>query len=45
MREAAMRFSGGKDSTLAAINVLRNCERLHLLTFHQPILLMLKNLS
>lgn len=38
MKEMVMRFSGGKDSTLAAIQVLREYDRLHLLTFHQAMI-------
>jgi len=38
MKEIALRFSGGKDSTLAALRVSKEYDRVHLLTFWQEMI-------
>lgn len=38
MKEIAMRFSGGKDSTLSALRVAQEFDRVHLLTFRQEMM-------
>ena len=43
MKEIAMRFSGGKDSTLTALRVAREYERVHLLTFQQNMICKVQN--